>query len=285
MKININNYEEWMIDYIEDNLSQEQQKQFAEFLAFHPELKGELELFQQTKLQPDLNIVFANKDALKQKEGGKVIVMTNWVRYAAGIAAVMLLFVGIRFFSGNNQNDQVAIKKYAPQQMETPFAYDRTTDKVNEVKLQVNEVKQVDKQFASEIKKQNQKEETPSPDKQIILREQMNIESIELADLKPIKVHQHTNLKNALPDVVLENESEQFASTQMSDNSKNISLNDNTSIVDWMNDAIAMGGEVGGLVESFVMKDEKNDKANNSAYKTTDVNLFGISYYSRKKSN
>ncbi len=86
-------------------------------------------------------------------------------------------------------------------------------------------------------------------------------------------------------DVVEENITEQFASNQMNDKSKNISLNDNSSIVDWMNDAIAMGGEVGGLVESFVMKDEKNDKTNNSAYKTTDVNLFGISYYSRKKSN
>lgn len=284
MKININNYEEWMIDYIEGNLSQEQQKQFAEFLAFHPELKGELELFQQTKLQPELNIVFANKDALKQKEGGKVIVMTNWVRYAAGIAAVMLLFVGIRFFSGNNQNEQVAIKKYAPQQMEAPFAYDRNTDNIKEKKNPVIELNHIDREFAQE-KKVKQKEEAPSSDKQIQLREQMNTESIDLANLKPMKVHNHANLKYELPDVVEEIHAEEFASNQMNDKSKNISLNDNTSIVDWMNDAIAMGGEVGGLVESFVMKDEKNDKTTNAAYKTTDVNLFGISYYSRKKSN
>ncbi len=285
MKININNYEEWMIDYIEGNLSQEQQKEFAEFLAFHPELKGELEIFQQTKLQPDLNIVFAGKDALKQKEAGKVIVMTNWVRYAAGIAAVMLLFVGIRFFNGNNETNQTAIRKYQPQQMETPFAYDRNTDRIKDEKPVV-EVKHEDRQFAQEQKKnQNKKEEVPASNKQIQLREQMHAESIDLAQIKQIKVNKHVSLRYEIQDFEEMKETEQLASTQMNDKSKNISLNDNTSIVDWMNDAIAMGGEVGGLVESFVMKDEKNTKPNNSAYKTTDVNLFGISYYSRKKSN
>lgn len=285
MKININNYEEWMIDYIEGNLSQEQQKEFAEFLAFHPELKGELEIFQQTKLQPDLNIVYAGKDALKQKEAGKVIVMTNWVRYAAGIAAVMLLFVGIRFFNGNNETNQTAIRKYQPQQMETPFAYDRNTDRIKDEKPVV-EVKHEDRQFAQEQKKnQNKKEEVQASDKQIQLREQMHAESIDLAQIKQIKVNKHVSLKYEIQDFEEMKETEQLASTQMNDKSKNISLNDNTSIVDWMNDAIAMGGEVGGLVESFVMKDEKNTKPNNSAYKTTDVNLFGISYYSRKKSN
>ena len=45
MKININNYEEWMIDYIEGNLSDAQVKEMQEFLTFHPELKAELDLF------------------------------------------------------------------------------------------------------------------------------------------------------------------------------------------------------------------------------------------------
>lgn len=272
-----------MIDYIEGNLSKEQQKEFAEFLAFHPELKSELELFQQTKIQPDLNVVFAGKEALKQKEGGKVIVMTNWVRYAAGIAAVMLLFAGIKIFNGNSETVQVAIRKYSPQQMETPFAYNRHTDIIKE-EIPVTEIKHIDQQFAQVKNDQRNKKEESPVNKQIELREQLNTVSIELAEIKPIKVYQHANLKYEMQDVVKENNMEEFASAQMNDKSKNISLNDNNSLVDWMNDAIAMGDEVGGLVESFVMKDEKNEKVNNG-YKTTDVNLFGISYYSRKKSN
>lgn len=67
MNININNYEEWMIDYIEGNLSAAQEKELNEFLVFHPELKAELELFSATKLQPDMHVVFADKNSLKKQ--------------------------------------------------------------------------------------------------------------------------------------------------------------------------------------------------------------------------
>ncbi|MFN0276812.1 MAG: hypothetical protein ACKVPJ_13780, partial [Chitinophagales bacterium] len=73
MNININNYEELMIDYIEGNLSDEQEKQLLQFIKIHPELKAELEVFELTKLKPDMSIVFANKEMLKKQEAGRVI--------------------------------------------------------------------------------------------------------------------------------------------------------------------------------------------------------------------
>ena len=101
MKININNYEEWMIDYIEGNLSDAQVKEMQEFLTFHPELKAELDLFNETKLQPDTTVVFENKESLKKAVGGRVVTMYSWVKYAASVAAVVMVFAGVRWFNSN----------------------------------------------------------------------------------------------------------------------------------------------------------------------------------------
>lgn len=110
MKVTINNYEEWMIDYLEGNLSNVERKQLVEFLEFHPELKAELELFEQTKLQPDTTIVFVNKEALKKKESGRVITMRSWVKYSIAVAAVLMVFIGVRYFNSDTAQP-LAIKK------------------------------------------------------------------------------------------------------------------------------------------------------------------------------
>lgn len=134
MKININNYEEWMIDYIEGNLSDAQVKEMQEFLTFHPELKAELDLFNETKLQPDTTVVFENKESLKKAVGGRVVTMYSWVKYAASVAAVVMVFAGVRWFNSNNTTeDNVAIKQYQYQQTDNNFAFDRTTDSIEQL--------------------------------------------------------------------------------------------------------------------------------------------------------
>ncbi len=79
MSINKNNYEEWMVDHMEGNLSPEQEKILNEFLSIHSELRTELEVFSQTKLEPDKTVVFTNKDVLKKKERVLVSVMASLI--------------------------------------------------------------------------------------------------------------------------------------------------------------------------------------------------------------
>ena len=65
--VNAENFETFAVDYIEGNLSGETLIQFEHFLAANPELKKEIALFNQTKLQPEAEIVFEDKSSLKRK--------------------------------------------------------------------------------------------------------------------------------------------------------------------------------------------------------------------------
>jgi hypothetical protein len=58
--INENNYEIWMIDYLEGNLDNDKQRLFSIYLDKNPDLRTELELFQLSILKPEKEL-FDNK--------------------------------------------------------------------------------------------------------------------------------------------------------------------------------------------------------------------------------
>jgi hypothetical protein len=100
--INLNNYEEWLVLYVDDELNEEENIVVEKFAATHPHVQQELELFQQTKLQPE-EIVFANKEVLYKNEKVSVIRM-QWWRVA--VAAVLVIAGGITLYSVlNNRNN------------------------------------------------------------------------------------------------------------------------------------------------------------------------------------
>ena len=65
MKININNYEEYFIDYFDGNLDFFQNKKLFEFLDNNPEIKEEFMQFEEIKIEPE-NIKFPLKGKLKK---------------------------------------------------------------------------------------------------------------------------------------------------------------------------------------------------------------------------
>lgn len=89
--INLSNYEEWFVLYIDNELTAGQQKMIEQFIVVNPSLLPALKLLQSSKLEPS-SIVFENKDLLYRHEAKvRIIPMRMW-RVAA---AVLILAIGL----------------------------------------------------------------------------------------------------------------------------------------------------------------------------------------------
>lgn len=66
LEINLYNYEEYVVDFLEDNLESSERDAFLFFLEANPEIREEMELFDNEKLIPE-PIVFDYKDILKKE--------------------------------------------------------------------------------------------------------------------------------------------------------------------------------------------------------------------------
>ena len=118
------NCEEWLVLYMDNELTAEQKNTVEQFLAVNPSVKEEFALLQRTKLQPE-QIVFAHKQSLYKKEEKVRHLTASWWRAAA---AVLILATGLTTLillnnkpSGNKGNDIVTV----------PGSEQKTTDKNN----------------------------------------------------------------------------------------------------------------------------------------------------------
>jgi len=66
IEINLYNYEEYVLDFLEDNLDSFKREAFLLFLKNNPEIKVELEFFNDEKLVPE-PVLFDNKHILKKE--------------------------------------------------------------------------------------------------------------------------------------------------------------------------------------------------------------------------
>lgn len=101
MKTTKDNIEVILFDYAEGNLSPEEQKEVEDFLEKNPHYKQMLSSYQECEeLSKPLNIVFEDKDELfalaTGKKARKIVFVPRYVKWACGIAAVLLLFFAIK---------------------------------------------------------------------------------------------------------------------------------------------------------------------------------------------
>lgn len=68
MKINRNNYEEFIIDYYDRALNPDQVNELFQFLKLNPDIKEEFDSFEHFSVVADENIIFENKENLKKKD-------------------------------------------------------------------------------------------------------------------------------------------------------------------------------------------------------------------------
>ncbi len=108
------NYTDYLSLYIDGELSGHQQQKLEQFIQHHPGIQKELELLQQTKLQPE-TIVFAHKQVLyrHEKTAGagnrrQVIMMQRFsFRRWRAVAALLVLALGLSLlFTRSNSGKQ-----------------------------------------------------------------------------------------------------------------------------------------------------------------------------------
>src|SRR6188474_3353456 len=78
MNINRNNYEEYFILYMDNELGSEDRRGVEEFVQKHPDLKEELEVLLQYKMTPDTSIVYNGKQELMMSESYSSIDLNNY---------------------------------------------------------------------------------------------------------------------------------------------------------------------------------------------------------------
>lgn len=107
--VSLNNYEESLLSYIDNELTEQQRIAVERFVNTNPAAKKELELLQQTKLQPE-TIVFANKESLYRKEEKVRSLPVRWWRAAA---AILILALGLTavLVMNNKSIDDVPVAK------------------------------------------------------------------------------------------------------------------------------------------------------------------------------
>jgi hypothetical protein len=106
------------IALVEGDITESDKAEFDSYLLKYPEKQKEVQQFQQTKLQPDENVVFAHKNKLYRRSLGKTVFM-----WSSRVAAVLIVALAIyALFSQTDFNmleTQVAVVE-SPEGSEAP---------------------------------------------------------------------------------------------------------------------------------------------------------------------
>jgi hypothetical protein len=109
--VNLANYEEWLVMYVDDELNLEEKAGVEYFISTHPEVQRELAALTQTKLQPEL-VLFPDKKVLYRTEERVRKMPVRWWRIAA--AVVLFIVAGaITVVSINNKRNGDGAKELA----------------------------------------------------------------------------------------------------------------------------------------------------------------------------
>jgi hypothetical protein len=94
MTINRTNYETYFLRYVDGDLIDAEQLMVDGFVAENTDLAIELESLLETKLIPDLTVVFANKEKLYKKQNKQITVLFfTWQRIAVAAAMIGIVFM------------------------------------------------------------------------------------------------------------------------------------------------------------------------------------------------
>lgn len=105
--IHSGNYEEWLLRYTDQELSASEKAAVEAYAAANPAVQQELNLFMQTRLQPEL-VEFPDKASLYRKEEKVRPLLPRWWRAAA---AILLLIGGVTIAIISSDRKSAGINK------------------------------------------------------------------------------------------------------------------------------------------------------------------------------
>jgi anti-sigma factor RsiW len=91
--LTLENYESYLLSYIDGELSAAEEQTLHAFLQQHPQLQATLQLFQRTRLQPDPALRMPGKRALYRHTGSRTIRPAWWWGAAAAVVAGCLVWL------------------------------------------------------------------------------------------------------------------------------------------------------------------------------------------------
>jgi hypothetical protein len=124
--INITNYEEQLLNYIDDEVSADQRKEIERFAGQYSVVKQELALLQKTKLQPEAEVVFPDKSILYRREEKVRVISMTWFRVA--VAAAIILIAGFATIRLINTNKNGGFRQLLVFDKSKKQSSDKTTD-------------------------------------------------------------------------------------------------------------------------------------------------------------
>ncbi|MDX2360688.1 MAG: hypothetical protein QNK23_07765 [Crocinitomicaceae bacterium] len=135
--ITLENVEFFMISHAEGLLSIEKAKELEQFVANTPELERERALFTAVYFSPDLNVVYDDKEGLKEK--GIVLWPYISVAAAAGIIAFIMLWSGSPTSGVFDQGTTVAEDQEDSPELQEERIQEELEDETNGVFVDEND--------------------------------------------------------------------------------------------------------------------------------------------------
>lgn len=103
MEEGVSALQENLLLYADGELSPSEIKTVEALLATDRSAKAELNILQQTKLQPDTSVVFADKQSLYRTEGGRVVGFKWWRVAAAAVLLGLVVWTGVTVYNNNTK--------------------------------------------------------------------------------------------------------------------------------------------------------------------------------------
>lgn len=228
------NFEEWLLLYIDNELTGQEKIAVEEFVAVHPTAETTLRQLQKTKLHPEHSVVFPNKEILYRREKRTpVIAMRVW---RIAVAAALLVAISTAAFIALNDNKrsegQIAFGKIPGANSTNNDSSDKRLDETGMPGTEISKndessTKEVDSTDNLVADKQNNSVAEDEKTKQRytgLPKDNEKLNSDNIVTTQPTK-----NLADPNHDVNKDTEKEQIAMAELPKNEALTSINDNNT--------------------------------------------------------
>lgn len=120
MKITIENYESYALDFLQGQLGHQDEIEFQQFLDDHPTIKKEIAGIDQVVLSPDLEMRYPDKESLYRRNRGGIIPLWNVNRLVAAAVAFLLVSASVLFYWNTSYTPHISLTDNQSTKVQDP---------------------------------------------------------------------------------------------------------------------------------------------------------------------